>query len=889
MRAAALAAFAVLVLAAGNGGAATALGSSASSPAPHDRSTILVRFAKNVDAAAAIRAHGDRHAATTAGGVDVVKLAAGSSVSSKIEAYERDGRVVFAEPNYVAHASLAPPNDPSYATDWGMDKIRVVDGWSAYPGSYTSTGGVPLAVIDTGIQATHPDLTGRVQTALGAGCVNATDTCVAGPGADDNGHGTHVAGIAGAATNNGVGVAGVAYSSPIIPVKALDSNGSGSYASIANGIAWAVQKGAKVINMSLGGTGFSLTLCDAVTSALNSGVVVVAAAGNSGNSVPSYPAACSGAIGVAATDSNDGVASFSNYGSPNVFVSAPGVSIYSTYLNSSYAALSGTSMATPFVTGLATVLMSQVTSRKPADVKSILATTSDKVGTGTYGADPYGTCGGCTWNASYGYGRINAYRALSLVAPPPSSGTLTFTVGTGADDGDVGPSRAPTYPPATAANPFVTGSTLTAGRRFVYGGYDVFTTLLRFDTAALPDDATITGATLRLYVTRKTSFDNRNLVGEWYAASNWPIDAADYSLSSSGSAFNAGGIGNIQSSATNDFALNGTSSISTTGSTGLRIHVDGGQPMGDNYVQFASYESGQPKPQLIVTYTTGTPTAPVNTAAPTISGVAQTGQTLTASSGTWTGTAPITYGYQWRRCDSAGANCGSGVIATGATYVPTSADVGSTLRVDVTATNTAGSAVATSAPTAVVTAAAITATFTIAAGGDDGDVGPSRAPSYPPSTAANPFTTGSVFTAGRRFVFGGFDVFDALLRFDTSAIPDSATITGATLRIYVNSKADADNRSLVAEWYDAANWPIDAGDYVLSPGTTAFGGGDITAIRTGATNDFALGALASVSKTGFTGLRLGVDGGQPSGDNYVQFSSYESAQPKAQLIVTYTP
>src|SRR5262249_59856544 len=132
----------------------------------------------------------------------------------------------------------------------------------------------------------------------------------------------------------------------------------------------------------LGGTGFSQTLCDAVTSAINSGVVLVAAAGNSGNSVPLYPAACPGAIGVAASDSNDGTPSWSNYGSPNVFVSAPGVSIYSTYLNNSYATLSGTSMASPFLAGLVAVLKSQVTARTPAGIKNILATTSEKGGGG---------------------------------------------------------------------------------------------------------------------------------------------------------------------------------------------------------------------------------------------------------------------------------------------------------------------------------------------------------------------------------------------------------------------------------------------------------------------------------------------------------------------------
>src|SRR5439155_8765226 len=116
-----------------------------------------------------------------------------------------------------------------------------------------------------------------------------------------------------------------------------------------------------------------------------------------------------GAVGVAATDTADGKASFSNFGSPDVFVSAPGVSIYSTYTGDGYATLSGTSMAAPLVSGLAALLFGQTPSRTVADVKTLLATSSDKV-SGAYGSDPYGTCGGCTWHQSFGYGRIDVAR-----------------------------------------------------------------------------------------------------------------------------------------------------------------------------------------------------------------------------------------------------------------------------------------------------------------------------------------------------------------------------------------------------------------------------------------------------------------------------------------------
>jgi subtilisin family serine protease len=220
-------------------------------------------------------------------------------------------------------------------------------------------------VVDTGVSAAHPDLTGRVRTDLGATCLDLTP-CASGPATDDNGHGTHVAGIAGAATNNGIGVAGVAFSSPIIPVKVLDSTGSGYDSDVADGIVWAAQQGARVINLSLGGA-YSQTDCDAVATAVSMGALVVAAAGNSSSSTPSAPAACPGVVGVAATDEFDLPASFSNYGWPNVFVSAPGVDIYSTWPGT-YAWEAGTSMASPFVAGVAALRFGEHPESTPAEV-----------------------------------------------------------------------------------------------------------------------------------------------------------------------------------------------------------------------------------------------------------------------------------------------------------------------------------------------------------------------------------------------------------------------------------------------------------------------------------------------------------------------------------------
>lgn len=408
---------------------------------PHQPATILVKFTNPAAAATVIRQQGDRHLARTLGGVDVVRTSAGADLARKLAAYERHPAVEFAELNYVATMALAPPSDPSFANQWAYGKIRGVDGWGLYPGSYASTGGAPVAIVDTGVETTHPDFGGRVLTGSGADCVNGANTCNASAAGDDNGHGTHVAGIAAASTNNGVGGAGTAFSSPIIPVKVLNASGSGTYAAIANGILWAAQKGARVINLSLGGASYSQTLCDAVTTAtFTYGTLVVAAAGNNASSTAFYPASCAGTVGVSATTSSDTAASFTNYGSPNVFVSAPGASILSTYLNGGYATLSGTSMASPFVAGLAALLVGQQSSRTPAQLRTILATTSAKVG-GGYGADPYGTCGGCTWSAYFGYGRIDMYAALALAGSP----TPSFTLGVSPDSRSVSAGASTTY------------------------------------------------------------------------------------------------------------------------------------------------------------------------------------------------------------------------------------------------------------------------------------------------------------------------------------------------------------------------------------------------------------------------------------------------------------
>ena len=385
-----------------------------------DSRTILVKFVPNIDAKGSIDDEGDVSGGELKTKVRLVKVKKDSSVDDAIARYSARDDVEYAEANYVASADSPPlktPSDPSYGSQWALAQIHAFDGWSTYPGAYGTPDGTVIAVADTGIDSTHPDLSGQVDTADGAVCLSGT--CSSDAALDDNGHGTHVAGIAAASTDNGVGIAGEAVSSSVMPVKVLDSNGSGTYASIASGIIWAADHGAEVINLSLSGAAYSKTLCDAVSYATSHGAVVVAAAGNDSTSIQEYPAACPGAIGVGATDSNDSLASFSDYGYPDVFVTAPGVSILSTFSGGGYATLSGTSMAAPFVSGLAALLRGENTARTVADVKRIIAATADKVGSSSYGGDQFNVCGGgCSWNSSFGYGRVNVASALAFVPTP---------------------------------------------------------------------------------------------------------------------------------------------------------------------------------------------------------------------------------------------------------------------------------------------------------------------------------------------------------------------------------------------------------------------------------------------------------------------------------------
>ena len=370
-------------------------------------------------------------------GLQVVQIPDNRSVSDTIDQYETNPNVEYAEPDYIVHAiepvsvtivpansstanstvgvsvsaSSVTPNEPNFYRQYGMHNtgqnfgvgysgtadadIDAPDAWAYTTGSSS----IIVAVVDTGVDTTHPD--------LAANCLPGYNFITGTPGQiDDKGHGTHCAGVIGAIGNNGVGIAGLNWNVKILPCKFLDSTGHGYTSNAISAINYARDQGASVISNSWGGDDYSQALKDAID---NSGAVVVCAAGNDGlntDSVPQYPSAFSSSniISVASTDWNDGLSGFSNYGLTTVDVGAPGGYVYSTYPGNQYAYMSGTSMATPHVSGIAALMKARNSSATVAQIKAAILSTVDLKPSLT--------------NKCVTGGRVNAYSALRAIIPP---------------------------------------------------------------------------------------------------------------------------------------------------------------------------------------------------------------------------------------------------------------------------------------------------------------------------------------------------------------------------------------------------------------------------------------------------------------------------------------
>jgi len=249
-------------------------------------------------------------------------------------------------------------------TPWGIERVKAPAAWKTTRGQ-----GVKVAVIDTGIDRTHPDLAANIKGGWNA-------ITKAGDFNDDNGHGSHVSGTI-AGIDDDKGVVGVAPKADLYGVKVLDAEGSGTFDDVIAGMLWAVENKMEVASMSLGADQGNPALADAVEAMRKAGVILIAAAGNSGGTV-GYPAAYPGAIAVAASDSKDKLASFSSRGAA-VAVIAPGVDVKSTYMGGGYDTLSGTSMATPHVSGLTALYVATHKGATPEQARAALKAASTKL------------------------------------------------------------------------------------------------------------------------------------------------------------------------------------------------------------------------------------------------------------------------------------------------------------------------------------------------------------------------------------------------------------------------------------------------------------------------------------------------------------------------------
>lgn len=672
--------------------------------APFRDSYVLVRFGSGLSSQ--VRSKAERaaqaHEVRTLGvGVHLLRVPRGH-VLDAVRLLNSYPGVRYAEPDYLEQEA-ATPNDPSFPIQWGYQNTgQTVNGTTGSPGDdehvapawNVSTGSRSIVIgeVDTGVDYSHPDLTANIWTNPGGigGCPARTPgynviAASCDPMDDETfygGHGTHVAGILGAVGNNGIGVTGVNWTTTILPVKWVYASGHGATSDLITGLDWLIKAkqagvNVRVVNDSevFVGTAYSQALSDEIDLLGQNNILFVTAAGNTGdnNDNPAlrrYPCGYdrSNEICVAASDQNDNLPSWANYGPTTVDLAAPGKNIYSTLRNDSYGFISGSSMASPQVAGTAALILSQQ-DMSPSQLKADilenvdqLPSLSGRVRTG---------------------GRLDVCKALPGCS---SSGTFGLnSIGANSDRMVANRKRVNQYQLSTAVSvsklSMYLAPTGTSGNQVLEG-------LIYADQGGSP--GTLLGATSQL------TFSSANKVG-WY----------DLTFSSP-VALSAGTywIGVISGNTSNIIGFR-WNSVSNARAINSDTYTDGpSNPFGS-----ATLDAEQMS--IYATYTTQSstppPAVPFDITPPSVNSAQSQanpplqGQMLTATTGIWD-YSPTSYTYQWSRCDSTGTSCIGIAGASSSTYVPVGADVGSTLQVAVTATNSNGSTTASSEPTMVVQA-----------------------------------------------------------------------------------------------------------------------------------------------------------------------------------------
>ena len=352
-----------------------------------------------------------------------ISIPEGRAIVDTIRSFNMSGEVVYCQPSFIYKTHIVP-DDRYYDRQYAPQNCNGEAAWNITTGSSSVT----IAIIDTGVNGSHRDFFADPNNPSTTKMVtghsfydNGTDGGDIAPGVNSDlfGHGTHVAGIAGAVGNNGVGIAGVAWNCKIMPLMVFSSGGWAYDADIAMAIEWAVDNGADVINMSLGGFGYSQLMNDAIAYAVDNGVVVVTSMGNDGLAVANAPANSPGAISVGAINGRDEVTDFSTTGY-HMSVTAPGQDIYSTSMEGEYVHMSGTSMSSPFVAGVCALILSAHPGITPQEVKSQLEATATDLS--VTGFDPETGWGKPNMEAAVGSLQANKYGSVTVATTEDTYG-----------------------------------------------------------------------------------------------------------------------------------------------------------------------------------------------------------------------------------------------------------------------------------------------------------------------------------------------------------------------------------------------------------------------------------------------------------------------------------